>query len=469
MARAGDTDISEQIKNCFREFDKDGNGAITRGELQNVLKRLCRPGQTLTSEEIDKCVEEADKNENGVIEYEEFVDWLMKPGARVQASKQGAALFDFEAVIKPLFDVFDRNGNSLISSEEFEECFLILQNAMRLSNKNKNQPALLEGEAADIFEAVGGSEGSGLDFAEFVSWQRRALEKSGLLSEDLKDLVPALARQLQRIFRLSEAQEKGELKDEDTSVLTRIIDNIGSFSANIWNEEYAAQNSLYGRKHYTNRWSDPPVGVNIERLLRRHLQQTRMKPRDYDKYDLQVFCMPENVSEKQDDLSQRRWIARISQGYVEKAGEESSENTFDFYIYADLKWVRQNAEGAKLFKEAHDNFSDDMRFYCLLKTQANFGISMTWDMVQTVLKNAVSFGLMPEESHKKYNESFESQVLLSLKEEGILSGLSYEERQEKLHDTLYNNFKVATRSVMGLLIELEIFRVSSKLADLLGS
>uniref|UniRef100_A0A7S0FAW6 EF-hand domain-containing protein n=1 Tax=Pyrodinium bahamense TaxID=73915 RepID=A0A7S0FAW6_9DINO len=469
MARCGDKDIAEQIKNCFREFDKDGNGAITRGELAQVLQHLCRPGQALSKDEIDKCLNEADKNENGVIEYEEFVDWLIKPGTRVQASKKGILAFDFEAVLKPLFEVFDRNGNGSVSKEEFEECFCILQNAMRLADSSEDPgPMLLSRNASDIFATAEVSGDRYLDFTEFVEWQRKALEKSGLLNEDLKDLVPALARQLQRIFRISEAEERGQTTSEDENLLKRVINNVASFSRDIWNEEYAAKNTLYGKKHYSNRWSEPPVGLNIERLLRQYVAHSRLRIRDLTDFNVQVLCVPELVDENQMDLSGRRWIARIDHGKPQKSTKKKQRDRFDYFVYSDLRW-RAEPDSDDLFKEALENLSVDMRFFCLLKTQANFGVLISWNGVQSALKAAVEMGLMDARQHKAFNQQFEVEVLDSLREEGALFGLTEQEKMQKLQETLSSSIKVATRAVMSALVQREVFRVSSKLADVMDA
>lgn len=473
MARRGDADVAEQIKQCFREFDRDGNGAICRSELEDVLQRLCHKGQSLTKDDIQLCLSQADKNGDGVIGYDEFVDWLMRPGARIQPKKGGIAIFDMEEVLRPLFHTFDRNGNGVISYEEFEECFCILQNAVRMHSQAEAaapDPAMLEKEARAVFRRADSSMDNKITFEEFSKWQLGLLEKSGLLNEDIKDLVPALARQLQRVFMLSEAETKGRLLDEDKKVLERIIGNIAAFTRDIWNEQEAAKNTLYGRHHYKNRWSEPPAGLNVERLIRQHLKIATVRLLDLSTYDLQALLVPEladedaPVPEEGEEAPPRRWIARVSQGMVADAALDAPAPRKAYYIFSSLTWQR-DVEAAELFDVALESFSPDMRFFCLLKTQANLGVRISWNNVQVAMRHAVDFGFFTAEQHQAFNKHMEREVQEALQKEGTLAGLDGDGRQHKLKDTLNTSIMLPPRSVMAALVHLGIFQSSSKLAD----
>ena len=60
-------DIEEERREAFRIFDKDGNGYISRQELQIVMGNL---GEHLTDEEVDEMIKEADVDGDGRINYE---------------------------------------------------------------------------------------------------------------------------------------------------------------------------------------------------------------------------------------------------------------------------------------------------------------------------------------------------------------------------------------------------------------
>eukprot|EP00421_Protoceratium_reticulatum_P066697 CAMPEP_0168415888 /NCGR_PEP_ID=MMETSP0228-20121227/30463_1 /TAXON_ID=133427 /ORGANISM="Protoceratium reticulatum, Strain CCCM 535 (=CCMP 1889)" /LENGTH=470 /DNA_ID=CAMNT_0008429709 /DNA_START=102 /DNA_END=1514 /DNA_ORIENTATION=- len=470
MARAGDADIADQIKKCFRQFDIDGNGAISRVELQAVLERLCSSDKFLTKDDIDMCMSQADTNENGVIEYDEFVDWLMLPGSQIQARKSGVALFDFEAVLRPLFDVFDRNGNGLISFEEFEEIFCILQNAQNMGSKRGNpMPGYLTRESTNVFKHADSGDDCHVDFKEFVAWQRQALQKSGLLNEDLRDLVPALARQLDRIFKFSEAQETGHVSDDDERVLKKVIENLSNFTRDLWNQDGAAHSSLRGKHHFTNRWSEPPAGMNMERLLHQHFRVMTVQLRDLARYDLQVLCLPEAPKDSQDAVPQaRRWIARVSQGLRAVQDDQTERQvSIDYYVHSNLSW-KSTSNADKLFTESLDSFSPEMRFFCLLKTQANFGTDASWATVLVVLNNAVDFGFLSEEQKRRYIEYVEAQVLMTVMKEEEGSIKSGDLRAKAKH-MLETGLRLTPRSIMTGLVDLGVYQVSSKLADVLGS
>ncbi|CAJ0929776.1 unnamed protein product [Ranitomeya imitator] len=74
MAReVKDTDSEEEIREAFREFDKDGNGYLSAAELSLVMKNL---SAKLTNEEVDDMIREADIDGDGQVNYEEFVQMM---------------------------------------------------------------------------------------------------------------------------------------------------------------------------------------------------------------------------------------------------------------------------------------------------------------------------------------------------------------------------------------------------------
>eukprot|EP00401_Gymnodinium_catenatum_P027762 CAMPEP_0117616724 /NCGR_PEP_ID=MMETSP0784-20121206/85211_1 /TAXON_ID=39447 /ORGANISM="" /LENGTH=454 /DNA_ID=CAMNT_0005420517 /DNA_START=125 /DNA_END=1489 /DNA_ORIENTATION=- len=448
FVRRADRDLSDMIKMCFRKFDGDGNGYISKIELQRVLVSLSCKSRVVSTEEIEMCMAAADLNKNGVIEYNEFVDWLMTPGALAQPCRtNGVGLFDLAEVMAPLFKVFDKNGDGLVQEVEFAECWAILKNAIALSQtrmSNAPDPKIMDDDAEDMFQTIDSDRSRSLNFEEFVDWQRRALEKSGLMGEDLKDLVPALARQLSRVFRLSASDEKGELTDDDRNTLVKVIDNLASFSRDLWNEERAAQNSLYGRHHFTNRWSEPPNGLNVRQLRCRHLRND---------FDLQVLCVPESIEQMTGPI--RRWLARVCQRtpWNKRKIEEGR-----YYVFRQLHWEESESLG-KEFRKALMSFSVDLRFYCLLKTEADFANEISWMGIQDALKSGIEYSLFTLEQHIQFNEHMEQEFLQAL--EGADSERGGEVQLEKLRASI----KLPLRSVVATLVELEVLNSSSKLAD----
>ena len=62
--------LRSPIRKSFREFDKNGDGHITKKEFRNVMKK--QQGMVSTAQ-LDAMTKDADKNGDGKIEYDEFI------------------------------------------------------------------------------------------------------------------------------------------------------------------------------------------------------------------------------------------------------------------------------------------------------------------------------------------------------------------------------------------------------------
>lgn len=66
-------DTKSEMKRIFKVYDKDGDGFISRHELERILRRL---SNDWTESEFDELFKAVDKNGDGKISYDEFVDWV---------------------------------------------------------------------------------------------------------------------------------------------------------------------------------------------------------------------------------------------------------------------------------------------------------------------------------------------------------------------------------------------------------
>ncbi|KAK2893973.1 hypothetical protein Q8A73_016457 [Channa argus] len=66
----------KELKDAFREFDIDGDGAITSEELRQAIIKLL--GEHTSKREIEAVVREADNNGDGTVDFEEFVNMMSK-------------------------------------------------------------------------------------------------------------------------------------------------------------------------------------------------------------------------------------------------------------------------------------------------------------------------------------------------------------------------------------------------------
>ncbi|KAG5832001.1 hypothetical protein ANANG_G00286490 [Anguilla anguilla] len=58
----------KELKDAFKEFDVDGDGAITTEELRSAMSKLL--GEQMNRGEIDDVIREADNNGDGTVDFE---------------------------------------------------------------------------------------------------------------------------------------------------------------------------------------------------------------------------------------------------------------------------------------------------------------------------------------------------------------------------------------------------------------
>lgn len=80
------------LLDCFKTFDRDGNGKIERHEFQALMRSL----GAFTSKEITKLFNEADADESGAVDLREFLKWIVEergpPGSKNCMAKAAASL-----------------------------------------------------------------------------------------------------------------------------------------------------------------------------------------------------------------------------------------------------------------------------------------------------------------------------------------------------------------------------------------
>ncbi|KAL6997606.1 hypothetical protein U1Q18_007733 [Sarracenia purpurea var. burkii] len=104
------TDVYFDLVQAFKMIDRDGNGKITRNQLQAVLSRV---GVEPPSEEVlTMMLSEVDRDGDGCISLEEF-------GA--VSSAFGPPACDSE--LRDAFDFFDANHDGRITAEELHAVF----------------------------------------------------------------------------------------------------------------------------------------------------------------------------------------------------------------------------------------------------------------------------------------------------------------------------------------------------------
>ncbi|CAL8329827.1 unnamed protein product [Lota lota] len=76
LAETADMIGVKELRDAFREFDSDGDGQISLGELREAMKKLM--GEQLNHHEIDEILRDVDINGDGQVDFEEFVRMMSR-------------------------------------------------------------------------------------------------------------------------------------------------------------------------------------------------------------------------------------------------------------------------------------------------------------------------------------------------------------------------------------------------------
>ncbi|CAA7388789.1 unnamed protein product [Spirodela intermedia] len=113
--------VPPAVSELFCVFDRDGDGKITKEELELVLGRLGKSDPP-TEEELSMMMAEVDRDGDGCISLEEF--GVLAPV--LPSSGWGAAASLGHDDLREAFGIFDADGDGNISAEELLGVFLTL-------------------------------------------------------------------------------------------------------------------------------------------------------------------------------------------------------------------------------------------------------------------------------------------------------------------------------------------------------
>lgn len=114
-----DEQIAE-LREIFRNFDRNNDGKLTQLELGSLLRSL---GLKPSEEQVEGLIQAADKNNNGMIEFSEFI-------ALVAPDLIPSKCPYTEQQLRQLFKMFDRDGNGYITAAELAHSMAKLGHAL---------------------------------------------------------------------------------------------------------------------------------------------------------------------------------------------------------------------------------------------------------------------------------------------------------------------------------------------------
>eukprot|EP00931_Biecheleriopsis_adriatica_P069017 TRINITY_DN42908_c0_g1_i1.p1 TRINITY_DN42908_c0_g1~~TRINITY_DN42908_c0_g1_i1.p1 ORF type:complete len:511 (+),score=109.92 TRINITY_DN42908_c0_g1_i1:45-1535(+) len=433
----------EAIHRIFRNWDGDGGGTISRDELQQVMLQL---SPMWGPKEISCLMSQIDTSGDGEIDYSEFLAWIANPDATHTLHKDGwLGEFNFRAVVKPLFEVFDKDNSGHICVHEFNELSSILNTSLDMHPRSRNRSETLRRcFNGDYFAELDKDGDRQVSFDEFVKWQTEVIKKSGIPNSMVKDLIEELAAALNVIFHIDEMTQKGEEPSGALQALNERIEEVAARCQLIY-----ADRSLIEKTNEMEKaklWSKPvPSADAMQRLYRLSAgelgvnlktgtdqarpasragqagQPFRASARRASRFSARKsptaeplvgqvrLCIPDNAQHPP-----ARWLAQV----VRK--DESGQEEFFIYVAPSSEidglgcnWRRLEAGSLPVFNAALAELPAPLRLYSLFFCQT-LGKKLSYAAATLAVKMAVEAGLLSDDIASRFSAYVTSTVKTGL-------------------------------------------------------
>jgi len=393
-------------------------------------------------------------------------------------------MIDFSKVLRPLFNAYDRNRNGMISFEEFEECHGILRAALKASScadeatPLRYDPMDLQVDSAEAFKKADPTQDGVVSFRDFVEWMQHHLTRGDVTVKEgeLIELTTKLGRMMDGVFRLQQITGSNPLKAplapsaeelEQTKVLNRLLENLAKTAREL--EEALGGDSDPVDRAHPNVWTEPPIGMSVQRLKGTHMMCAPLKPSSVEDVSFEILCVPCPGGQK--DPSCRRWYGEVVRRVKTKSGQHTVERPA-YYIYHAESFRWKPLWDSKEFDRALDQLAPELALFCLLKTEADFGDHLHWAGIQKALKQAADMDLIDRSQIGEFEAYIEDEVRQMYAARGLLCAASPTACPRSAGDLVLEfltKLRLRPRLVMAKLSELGTVAVSSVWKDFMHS
>jgi len=408
------------------------------------------------------------------------VDWLTKPAKK----SYGRAILDYSDMLKPLFQVYDRQGAGVITFDDFVECHAILQTSLamhpRQDGTSSKDVLNLSMDAEEAFRVVDKSQDGCISFTDFVNWMRELLDTEGMAQSELAAYTSKLAKILSGIFHLNKMAAEdpsGCLGTEEEALLRRLVENLAKTTEQF--EHAVGEIPVDEREKKPSTWTSPPVGLSIQRLKGQHMKRYPVSARNVESIECDVLCVP--MPEGAEDPENRVWVAEVVRIVVSADGKRTVDSPQHYMYERDhFRWVPTRT--SQEYETALDRLPQELTVFCILKTQADFGVKIGWAAILKSLKCAVDMDLISSEQRNMYVKYMESKVMHLIDEDrserasrrssmtscssGEFEDGATKSLSDRSKDLLLAKLEVKPLEVMATLTQLGIVRNSALVKNL---